>query len=335
MKVAVFSTKKYDREFLEMGNKGFGHELTYFEAHLSRETSRLAGGFDAVCVFVNDIADKEVIHHLSEAGVRLIALRCAGFNQVDVKAAHQAGIKIARVPAYSPHGVAEHAVALMLAVNRKISRAYNRVREGNFSLEGLMGFEIHGLTAGVIGTGKIGVSFARIMKGFGCKVLGSDPSPSPEAQKAGVEYVELFRLFRESDIVSLHAPLTRQTRHLINAESVARMKDGVMLINTSRGGLIDTRAVIEGLKSGKIGSFGLDVYEEEGDVFFEDLSSQVLQDDVLARLLTFPNVVMTGHQAFFTSNAMRNITEMTLKNISDFAQGKLPKENEVTLDYIK
>lgn len=335
MKVAVFNTKSYDREFLIEANKNYGHELVFFEVHLNIHTCRLAEGFEAVCVFVNDVLDKALIGKLAEYGVRLIALRCAGFNNIDLDAAEEAGVAVARVPAYSPYGVAEHAMALILALNRKIYRGYNRVRDGNFSIDGLMGFEIYGATVGIIGTGKIGTILANILKGFGCRLIGYDPYPGQACRDLGLKYVPLEELFAQSDIISLHTPLNRGTHHIINEGSIRQMKDGVMIINTSRGGLIDTPAVIEGLKSGKIGYVGLDVYEEEGDLFFEDFSGQVIKDDVLARLLTFPNVLVTGHQAFFTRTALENIAQTTLANIRDFARGRLLPENTVSSGHVK
>ncbi|OZG75418.1 hydroxyacid dehydrogenase [Hahella sp. CCB-MM4] len=319
MKTAVFSAKPYDKEHLEPANQS-RHELVYFEAHLNPQTAVLAKGFDAVCCFVNDTLDAETIATLGSVGVRMIAMRCAGFNNVDLDAARQAGIRVARVPEYSPYAVAEHAVALILDLNRNIHRAYNRVRENDYSLSGLLGFDLHGKTVGVIGTGKIGVAFARIMAGFGCRVLASDPFENPALQGVA-EYVELDCLFREADIISLHCPLLPQTHHLINAETISQMKRGVMIINTSRGGLIDTPAVIDGLKSEQVGYLGLDVYEEEAELFFEDYSNVLLQDDVFARLLTFPNVVITGHQAFFTQEALSAIAEVTVKNLNAFEKG--------------
>ncbi len=330
MKVAVFNTKSYDKEFLAKANKAHGHEFIFFEAHLNISTCQLAKGCDAVCAFVNDHLDQAVIALLGQQGVTLIALRCAGFNNVDLNAAAAAGIKVLRVPAYSPHGVAEHTVALVLALNRKIPQAYNRVRDSNFSLEGLLGFDLYGKTVGVVGTGKIGINVARIMRGFGCEVLAFDPNPNQECISIGVKYLPLEELFQQSDIISLHAPLTPQTHHLINEESLMKMKSGVMIINTSRGGLIDTSAVIKALKAGRVGYLGLDVYEEEGDLFFEDLSGKVVQDDVFTRLLTFPNVLITGHQAFFTREALTNIAETTLQNISDFKASQIQAANEVS-----
>lgn len=321
MRVAVFSTKNYDQSFLDRANQEHGHELVYFDARLTPRTAPLASGFPAVCAFVNDRLDAEVLGALAAGGTRLIALRSAGFNHVDLEAARDLGLTVARVPAYSPHAVAEHAVALILTLNRKIYRSYNRVREGNFSLEGLLGFDIHGRTIGVVGTGKIGQVFARIMSGFGCTLLAYDPYPSAEAG-AYVQYVPLPVLFERADIISLHCPLTPETCHIVDAAAIARMKPGTMLINTSRGALVDTLAVIDGLKRGIIGYLGLDVYEEEGDLFFQDLSDRVIQDDVFSRLLTFPNVVITGHQGFFTEEAVHNIAETTLGNITAFESGK-------------
>lgn len=325
MKVAVFSTKPYDRSFLTAANEAAGnpHEIRYCEEHLRTSTVALANGAVAVCPFVNDAVDAASLNALHAQGTRLIALRSAGFSNVDLTAAERLGISVARVPAYSPWAVAEHAVALMLTLNRKTHRAYARVREGNFSLEGLLGFDFHGRTVGLVGVGRIGLVVARIMIGFGCRVLAHDPAPGDELKALGGSYVQLDELLAQSDIISLHCPLTPDTRHLIDAAAVRRMKPGVMLINTSRGAVIETKAVIDGLKTGRIGYLGLDVYEEEGDLFFEDLSDQVLQDDVFARLLTFPNVLITGHQAFFTHEALTAIAETTTANISAFeATGK-------------
>ncbi|MCA9839567.1 MAG: 2-hydroxyacid dehydrogenase [Trueperaceae bacterium] len=318
MKLAIFSTKPYDRRFFSEVNTNHKHQLSFFEARLSLETVSLAEGFEGVCAFVNDSLGAEVLEHLAKGGTRLIALRSAGFNHVDLEKAHALGLTVVRVPAYSPHAVAEHALALMLALNRKIHRAFNRVREANFALDGLMGFDVHGKTIGVIGTGKIGQSFIQLASGFGGKVIAYDPYPN---DTLAVTYVSLEKLFQESAIISLHCPLTPETHHLINQASLAQMQDGVMLINTSRGALVDTGAVIEALKSGKIGHLGLDVYEEEGDLFFEDLSNKVIQDDVFTRLLTFPNVIITGHQGFFTQEALHNIAETTLTNVTAFEGG--------------
>ena len=319
MNVAVFSTKQYDRTSLERANAG-RHELHYLEPHLEQATAALASGHEAVCAFVNDRLDATVLELLAADGIRLVALRCAGFNNVDMPAAQRLGIVVVRVPAYSPHAVAEHTVALMLALNRKMHRAYNRVREGNFALEGLLGFDMNGRTAGVVGTGKIGAVVAQILRGFGCQVLAFDPFPDEECRSAGVHYVSLDELLRASDIVTLHCPLTAENHHLIDATAVEKMKTGVMLINTSRGGLLDTRAVIDALKSGKLGHVGLDVYEEEGEMFFEDLSGTILRDDIFTRLLTFPNVIITGHQAFFTREALDKIAATTIANITEFEE---------------
>jgi D-lactate dehydrogenase len=321
LKIAVFSTKMYDREALEEANHRHRHELTFFEPRLTADTTVLVTGFDAVCPFVNDQLTAGVVADLANAGVRLLTLRSAGYNHVDLRAAAEHGVVVARVPAYSPHAVAEHAAGLILTLNRKLHRAYNRVREGNFSLDGLLGFDLYGRTVGVIGTGRIGTNFCRIMAGFGCRILAHDPYPDADARAAGAEYVALDELFRGSDIIALHLPLTPDTKYLIDSDALAQMKRGVMLINTSRGGLVDTMAVIDGLKNGTIGALGLDVYEEEADLFFEDLSGTVIQDDVFARLLTFPNVLITGHQGFFTAEALRNIAETTLANATAFATG--------------
>lgn len=328
MKVAVFSSKPYDETYLTRANQT-GHELTFLEPHLNSQTVALAQGHDAACCFVNDTIDAEVLTQLHENGVRLLALRCAGFNNVDLEAAAHLGITVARVPEYSPYAVAEHAVALILGLNRQTHRAFNRVRENDYSLHGLLGFDLHGKTIGVVGTGKIGVAFVRIMRGFGCRVICSDPYTNPAITEAGAQYVSTEELWQRSDIISLHCPLLPSTRHLINAESLKQMRDGVMLINTSRGALIDTRAVIDSLKTGKVGYLGLDVYEEEADLFFEDNSDDILQDDVFARLLTFKNVLITGHQAFFTEEALSAIAEVTLGNINAFAAGQIEKMHRV------
>ena len=322
MRVAVFSVKPYDRQWLEQSNRG-RHELAFFEPRLTAETAKLAEGFDAICVFVNDKVDKTVLEALAPNGLRVVALRCAGFNNVDLAAAKRLGVTVVRVPAYSPHAVAEHAVGLILALNRQLHRAHQRVREGNFSLDGLLGFDLHQKHVGVIGTGKIGRVVLAILKGFGCELFAYDPQPHPEAVELGARYVELPELLETSDIVSLHCPLTPQTHHLIDRDALARMKQGVMLINTSRGAIIDTAAVIDALKSQRLGSLGIDVYEEEADLFFEDLSNVVIDDDVFARLLTFPNVLVTGHQAFFTREALTQIAETTLANLDDIEGGRL------------
>jgi D-lactate dehydrogenase len=324
MRVAVFSAKPYDVTFLKRANLSRGHELRFLEARLLAETAALADGFAAVCAFVNDVIDAEVLTRLAAEGTRLVALRSAGFNNVDLPAAARLGITVTRVTAYSPHAVAEHTLALILALNRKVHRAWARVREGNFALDGLLGFDLVGRTAGVVGTGQIGAVVARILSGFGCRVRAFDPAPHPECVALGVSYVSLDELLAASDVVTLHCPLTPQTRHLIDAASLSRMKPGAMLINTGRGALIDTPAVIEALKSGRLGHLGLDVYEEEAALFFEDRSWRVLQDDVFARLLTFPNVLVTGHQGFFTAEALTAIAETTLASVTEFEQGGTP-----------
>lgn len=322
MRIAVFSTRSYDQEFLDPAFDGSGHQLAYFAPRLKIETVPMVQGFDAVCVFVQDRLDRAVLEALALAGVRLVALRCAGFNNVDLAAATEFGITVVRVPAYSPHAVAEFTVGLMLALNRKIHRAANRVREWNFALDGLLGFDFHGRTVGIIGTGQIGACVARIMHGFGCRILASDVRENPELLELGARYCSHDELFAESDIVTLHCPLVKETFHLINEGAISRMKSGVMLINTSRGAVIDTRAVIEGLKCGQIGSLGIDVYEEEENLFFQDLSNSISQDDMLARLLTFPNVLVTGHQAFFTRDALAKIASTTRANVDDVAAGR-------------
>ena len=321
MRVALFSVHASDREFFDEANVGRGHELDYLEARLTPVTATLAREFPAVCAFVNDQLNAEVLTILASGGTQMIALRSAGFNHVDVKKARELSFTVARVPAYSPHAVAEHTIALMLALNRKIHRAYGRVRDGNFALDGLLGFDLYGRTVGIVGTGKIGTVVARILLGFGCRVVACDVAPNDECRAMRVEYVPLDEVWRQSDVITLHTPLTLDTRHMINPKAIGRMKRGVMIINTGRGALVDTAAVIGGLKSGHIGYLGLDVYEEEEALFFEDLSSHVIQDDVFARLLTFPNVIVTAHQAFFTREALRAITETTLDNISAFEQG--------------
>jgi len=329
LKITVFSTQTYDRKYLTQALENLkstpAHTLNFLETHLNAQTASLASGSEGVCAFVNDTLDRDTLQALATVGVRTIALRSAGYNHVDLDAAKALDLVITRVPAYSPYAVAEHTIALMLSLNRQIPRAYNRVREGNFALQGLLGFDIHGLTVGIIGTGKIGLCVARILKGFGCRILTHDPQPSKEAEALGCEAVSLDTLLSTSDIITLHCPLTPDTHHVINAQSLQKMKPGVMLLNTSRGGLVDTFAVIQGLKSGHIGYLGLDVYEEEGDLFFEDLSESVIQDDQFSRLLTFPNVLITGHQAFFTQNALVAIAETTLQNLDDFAQGRVCK----------
>jgi D-lactate dehydrogenase len=322
MKVSIFSAKSYDRQFFIAANDRYHHELTFLEPHLDYQTACLATNATAVCVFVNDRVDKDTLAILDRNGVKTIALRCAGYNNVDIQTAKELGIKVVRVPAYSPYAVAEHTVGLIMTLNRKLHRAYNRVREGNFSLEGLLGFDLHGRTIGIIGTGTIGRVFAQIMTGFGCNIIAYDLYPNHECETIGVRYVELPELFALSDIISLHCPLTPETYHLINKDAIAKMKPHAMLINTGRGPLIDTDAVITALKSSQIGALGLDVYEQESELFFEDRSDLILQDDTFARLMTFPNVMITGHQAFFTEDAMRSISEVTLANITQIELGQ-------------
>jgi D-lactate dehydrogenase len=322
MRVAFFSAHAFDREFFDQANLTRGHDLHYLESRLTPATAALARGCPVVCAFVNDQLDGDVLASLRAGGTRMIALRSAGFNHVDLTRAQELGFAVARVPAYSPHAVAEHTIALILTLNRKIHRAYARVRDGNFALDGLLGFDLVGRTAGIVGTGKIGAIVARILKAFDCVVLAYDIAPNPECRAAGVEYVPLDDIWTRSDVITLHAPLTAETRHMIDAQAIARMKLGVMIINTSRGALVDTPALIQGLKSGHIGYLGLDVYEEEEQLFFQDLSSHVIRDDVFSRLLTFPNVVVTAHQAFFTREALRAISETTLDNIAAFERGQ-------------
>jgi D-lactate dehydrogenase len=297
---------------------------------LSRETASLASGFDAVCIFVNDQISAAVIEKLSALDVRLIALRCAGYNNVDITAAQRHGLTVTRVPGYSPYAVAEHTLGLILALNRKLHRAYNRVREGNFALDGLLGFDIHGKTIGIIGTGKIGTVVVRLLTGFECRILAFDPLPNETCRSLGARYLKLDELLVESDIITLHCPLTPGNKHMMDASALSKMRDGVMLVNTSRGALIDTIAVIEALKSGKIGYLGLDVYEEEEQIFFEDRSGLIISDDVFSRLLTFPNVIVTGHQAFFTREALENIAATTIGNITRFEHGKPPTNQVVS-----
>jgi D-lactate dehydrogenase len=327
MRVAVFNVKSYDREYLTLANSQLPeaqrHELVWLEPHLTLDTVALAVGAQAVCVFVNDKLNAAVLERLSALGIRLIALRCAGFNNVDLMAAKSLGLTVVRVPAYSPHAVAEHAVALIMALNRKTHRAYNRVRDGNFSLQGLCGFDVYGKTVGVVGTGKIGLAFAQIMNGFGCKLVAYDPNPAPEASALGLQYVSLTELLQQSDIVSLHCPLTPNTRHLIDERAILQMKRGALLINTGRGALVDTRALIGALKKHHLGAVGVDVYEEEEALFFEDHSSEGIEDDIFVRLSTFPNVLVTAHQGFLTAEALTAIAQVTLANITAFAAGDL------------
>ncbi|HSC69629.1 MAG TPA: 2-hydroxyacid dehydrogenase [Cellvibrio sp.] len=327
MKIAVFSTKPYDREFLSTANKLLKnpHQLEFHDVLLNNSSCVLAQGCDAVCCFVNDNLNAAVLQNLAAQGIKLVALRCAGFNQVDLAAAKKLGIVVARVAEYSPHAVAEHALGLILMLNRNLHRAHHRVRENDYSLNGLLGFDLVNKTVAIIGTGKIGQVLGKLMQGVGCKVIAYDPQPDPGLLAAGVRYTTLEDIWATADIISLHCPLNQHTHHLINADAIGQMKNGVMLINTGRGGLIDTRAVITGLKSKKIGYLGLDVYEEEANLFFENNSNSLLQDDIFARLLTFPNVVITGHQAFFTREALTAIADITLNNATYFEQGELEK----------
>lgn len=313
-KVTFFSTQPYDKTFFNKYNE-FGFELDFFETQLNSQTATLIQECAIVCVFVNDIVNEAVIRQLAEKNVKIIALRCAGFNNVDLEAAKKYNLKVCRVPAYSPQAVAEHAMAMILTLNRKTHKAYNRVREQNFSLNGLLGFDLFGKTIGIIGTGNIGKAFAKIALGFGCKVIAYDIITDPEMEKDGIVFTDLKTIFKESDIISLHCPLNEQTKHLINKSSIALMKNHVMIINTSRGGLIETASVIEGLKEGKIGYLGIDVYEQEEKLFFRDLSADIIQDDAIQRLMSFPNVLVTAHQAFFTNEALTQIALVTFDNI--------------------
>lgn len=317
MKISFFSTKNYDKRFFQKENSSDQHELIFHEFPLSKFSATAAKGSTAICAFVNDHLDADTLKVLASGGTKYIAMRCAGFNNVDLEAAHSLGMTVVRVPAYSPHAVAEHTLAILLTLNRRIHRSFNRVREGNFSLEGLIGFDIFGLTVGIIGTGKIGQEVARIFNGLGCRLLCYDIAENEQINSYNAKYVSLDSLYKESDIITLHCPLTPETHHLINQDAIACMKDGVTILNTSRGALIDTSAVIRALKSEKIANLAIDVYEEEEDIFFEDQSAKVLQDDIFARLLTFPNVLVTGHQAFFTENALSQIAKTTLQNLND------------------
>ena len=324
MKVVVFSTKPYDQKNLEKFNEN-KHDFTFLNTRLTSLTASLAEGYDAVCCFVNDQLTADCIKILASYHVKYIALRCAGYNNVDLKSCNKNNIQVVRVPEYSPYAVAEHAVALIMDLNRHIHRAVSRIRENYYLLDGLLGFDMHGKTIGVIGTGKIGLCFIKIMQGFGCNIIAYDPAPSNEVTAAGVTYKTINEIYAESDIISLHCPLTKNTQHLINSESINKMKSGVMLINTSRGGLVDTAAVIKGLKTEKIGYLGLDVYEDETPLFFEDCSNTILQDDIFARLLTFSNVVITGHQAFFTKEALDAISTTTIMNLTALENNELEK----------
>ena len=329
MKVAVFSTKNYDRKYLELVNVKYHFQIEFFDFMLNERTAKMAEGCDVVCIFVNDDGSRPVLEKLAKLGVRMVALRCAGFNNVDIQAAKELGIQVVRVPAYSPEAVAEHTVGLMLTLNRRIHRAYQRTREANFSLEGLTGFNMHNRTVGVIGTGKIGIATMRILKGFGMHILAYDPFKNPAAEELGAEYVTLDELYARSHVITLHCPATPENYHLLNKAAFDKMKDGVMIINTSRGSLIDTPEAIEALKRRKIGALGMDVYENERDLFFEDKSNEVILDDVFRRLSSCHNVLLTGHQAFLTEEALMNISDVTLHNI-DCLQKNTVSENAVT-----
>lgn len=322
MKIAFFDSHNFEKEIFKRINQNFHHDIVFFETRLTEHTVSLAKGFPCVCAFVNDRLNQDILQTMAAAGTRLVALRSAGFNHIDLNAAKALGLRVVRVPEYSPYAVAEHALALILSLNRKIHRAYHRVRDANFSLEGLVGFDLHKKTVGIIGTGRIGSVFAKIISGFECQILAYDTIENTHLRKIGVKYVSLSELLSQSDIISLHVPLTPQTRYLINEPALAQTKPGVMIINTSRGGLIETRALIQALKKGHIGYAGLDVYEEEEGLFFEDFSEQILQDDQLARLLTFPNVLLTSHQGFLTQEALQNIAQTTLQNINDYENHK-------------
>jgi D-lactate dehydrogenase len=328
MKVAVFSAKKYDRDgFSQWADPSL--QFQFHDSRLNSSSVKLAAGCHAICAFVNDELNADVLQQLSDLGIEMVALRCAGFNNVDLSAAKALGIRVARVPAYSPEAVAEHTLGMILCLNRKLHKAYNRVRDDNFSLDGLLGFNLSGKTVGLIGTGRIGMATARILHGFGCQLLCCDINPNPAISELGGHYVTLEQLYQQSDIISLHCPLTPITQHLINPASLDSMKNGVMLINTSRGGLIDSKAVIAGLKNRKIGYLGLDVYEQEADLFFENLSEQMIDDEIFKRLLTFPNVLITGHQAFFTKEALQQICQITSDNLIAFANNTA-SGNELT-----
>ncbi|WP_282050874.1 2-hydroxyacid dehydrogenase [Maribacter aquivivus] len=329
MKIAVFSTKSYDQEYFEKYNDTHQNNFSFYETALNSDTAKLTAGSDVVCVFVNDVVNKATIEVIAANGVKLIALRCAGYNNVDLEAAKSKGIKVARVPAYSPEAVAEHALALILTLNRKTHKAYNRVREGNFSLKNLIGFNLHKKTVGVIGTGQIGATFCKIIKGFGCNIIAYDIAENQELLELGVTYGSLEEVFKQSDILSLHCPLNKHTKHIVNKTSIAVMKEGVMIINTSRGALINTADAIEGLITKKIGYLGIDVYEQEENLFFEDLSEHIIQDEQILRLLSFPNVLITSHQAYFTKEAMDQITITTLENIKAF------KDNTELINEVK
>ncbi len=323
LKIAFYDTREYDREAFTEANRQFLYNIDFFDFHLTEKTALTAKGYDVVCAFVNDTLNKKVISILKECGVKFIAMRCAGYNNVDLNAAKEAGIKVARVPAYSPHSVAEHAVALLMSLTRRIPQAYMRTRTGNFTLNGLTGRDLNGLTAGILGTGKIGKIMAQILKGFGMNIVAYDVYPDAKwAAKNGVTYVTLDKIFTDSDVLSLHCPLNESTKHIVNDKSLALMKRDAVIINTGRGALIDSKALVYALKKQRIGGAALDVYEEESAYFFDDWSVNVIRDDVLSRLMTFPNVIITGHQAFLTSNALSAIAETSLTNVKEFEEGK-------------
>lgn len=324
MKISFFSAKKYDQESFEAANQSFGFELEFFETHLGPHSVEMARQSQAVCVFVNDKLNREVLHALANNGIKIIALRCAGFNNLDIETAKELQIKVCRVPAYSPEAVAEHALAMIMTLNRKTHKAYNRVREQNFSLQGLLGFNMHSKTVGIIGTGSIGAAFCNIMLGLGCKVIAFDLVVNKTLEEKGVVYLPLIQLLQQADIISLHCPLNELTTHIIGEKTLSFTKPGVMIINTGRGKLIDTKAAIAGLKSGQIGYLGLDVYEQEEKIFFKDLSSYIIEDDVIQRLMSFPNVLVTAHQAFFTREALQQIAVTTLSNIDALLKNEVP-----------
>jgi D-lactate dehydrogenase len=326
MKILFFSAKPYDRQFFKSHNSSYNFELEFLETHLGPHiVNAVEPGTDAVCVFVNDRLTAEVINALAEKQVKVIALRCAGFNNADIDSARRNGIKICRVPAYSPESVAEHAVAMLLTLNRKIHKAYNRVREQNFSLNGLLGFNLYGKKVGIIGLGKIGQAFYRIMKGFGCDIIVYDPFAAKTPSSEDIEFVSLETLLSAADVISLHCPLTQENHHLVNEATIKQMKKGVTLINTSRGGLINTKDVIEALKSGQIANLAIDVYEQEEKLFFKDLSAEIIGDDMIQRLMSFPNVLVTGHQAFFTTEALDQIASTTLHSVQEILSGREPE----------
>ena len=324
MRIAFFDTRSYDKNsFAKENDANYGYEIDFREYKLNENTALTAKGYDAVCIFVNDLANDKVIEILASCGVKLIALRCAGFNNVDLKAAARAGIKVVRVPAYSPYAVAEHGAALLMSLTRHIPQAYLRTKTANFNIEGLTGRDLHGLTAGILGTGKIGQIMAGILKGFGMKIIAYDLFPNQKwAEESGAEYVSKEEIFRQSDVLSLHCPLTEETKHIVNHDTMKMMKKDAVIINTGRGALIDSKALVHALKHGHIGGIGMDVYEEESKYFFSDWSTDIMTDDVLARLLTFPNVIITGHQAFLTTNALKNLADTTLENIKAFENGE-------------